>query len=68
MTMKKITIQKEELLEILAVLEKFPDVTSIHLEYDSNTGIGYILNISFPYVVNGVATTQTIEISGVDQW
>lgn len=66
--MKKITLQKEELLEILAVLDKFPEVTSINVEYDNNSGIGNILTISFPYVVNGVATTQTVEISGVDQW
>jgi hypothetical protein len=66
--MKKITIQKEELLEILAVLDKFPEVTNVVLDYDNNSGIGYILKISFPYVVNGVATTQTVEITGVDQW
>jgi hypothetical protein len=66
--MKKITIQKEELLEILAVLDKFPEVTDVVLDYDNNSGIGYILKISFPYVVNGIATTQTVEITGVDQW
>ena len=66
--MKKITIQKEELIEILAVLDKFPEVEKVDVEYDNNSGIGYILAISFPYVVNGVATTQTVEITGVDQW
>jgi hypothetical protein len=66
--MKKITLQKEELLEILAVLEKFPEVEKIDVAYDNNSGIGYILAISFPYVVNGVATTQTVEITGVDTW
>lgn len=66
--MKKITILKEELIEILAVLDKFPDVEKIDVEYDNNNGIGYILNISFPYVVNDIATTQTVEITGVDQW
>lgn len=66
--MKKITILKEELTEILEVLEKFPEVEKIEVEYDNNNGIGYILKISFPYVVNGVATTQTVEITGVDQW
>jgi len=68
MTMKKITIQKEELLEILSVLEKFPEVDRIEVAYDNNNGIGYLLQISFPYIVNGVATMQTIEIAGVDQW
>jgi hypothetical protein len=68
MNMKKITIQKEELTEILAVLDKFPEVDTVEVEYDNNSGIGYILKISFPYVVNGVATTQTVEITGVDQW
>jgi hypothetical protein len=66
--MKKITLQKEELIEILAVLDKFPEVEKIDISYDNNSGIGYLLNISFPYVVNGVATTQTVEITGVDQW
>lgn len=65
--MKTITIRKDELIEILAVLEKFPEVTKIEVEYQSGS-IGDILNISFPYVVNGIATTQTVEISGVDQW
>jgi hypothetical protein len=66
--MKKITILKEELIEILAVLDKFPDVEKIDVGYDNNNGIGYILNISFPYLVNDIATTQTVEITGVDQW
>jgi hypothetical protein len=66
--MKKITIQKDELKEILAVLDKFPEVDRIDVTYDNNSGIGYILSISFPYVVNGIATTQTVEITGVDQW
>jgi hypothetical protein len=66
--MKKITITKEELTEILAVLAKFPEVEKIDISYDNNNGIGYLLNISFPYVVNGIATTQTVEIVGVDQW
>ena len=66
--MKKITITKEELIEILAVLDKFPDVEKTELAYDNNNGIGYILTMSFPYVVNGIATTQTVEIAGVDQW
>lgn len=66
--MKKITILKEELQEILQVLEKFPEVEKIDIAYDNTNGIGYILTISFPYVVNGIATTQTVEISGVDQW
>jgi|LakMenEpi03Aug12_release.lakeMendotaPanAssembly.Ray.scaffolds.fasta_scaffold228949_3 hypothetical protein len=66
--MKKITLLKEELLEILEVLEKFPDVEKIEVGYDGSSGIGYLLEISFPYIVNEVATTQTIEISGVDTW
>jgi hypothetical protein len=66
--MKKITILKEELQEILQVLEKFPEVEKIDIAYDNTSGIGYILTISFPYVVNGIATTQTVEISGVDEW
>jgi hypothetical protein len=66
--MKKITITKEELTEILAVLEKFPEVDKIDVCYDGSSGIGYVLGISFPYVVNGIATTQTVEITGVDQW
>lgn len=66
--MKKITITKEELTEILAVLDKFPTVDKIDISYDGASGIGYLLAISFPYVVNDVATTQTVEIAGVDQW
>lgn len=66
--MKKITVTKDELKEILEVLEKFPEVDKVDVNYNCASGIGYILEISFPYVVNGVATTQTIEITGVDQW
>lgn len=68
MTMSKIKIYKQELQDILATLEKFPEVEQIDLSCHGNNGIGYILDISFPYTVNGVATTQTIEISGVDKW
>lgn len=66
--MQKITIRKEEFQEILSVLTKFPEVKQVDVEYNNNNGIGYTLKISFPYVVNDVATTQTVEITGFDQW
>ena len=66
--MKKITMNTDELQDLLAVLEKFPDVKTFDLLFDSSSGIGNILTVSFPYVVNGVNSQQLIEISGVDKW
>jgi hypothetical protein len=66
--MKKITMNKDELQEILAVLDKFPEVNTFELSCDSSNGIGSILTISFPYTVNGIKSCQLIEISGVDKW
>ena len=66
--MSKIKVYKQELQDILATLEKFPEVDQVDLVCRNESGIGYILDISFPYTVNGVNTVQTIEISGVDKW
>lgn len=66
--MSKIKVYKQELQDILATLEKFPEVDQVDLVCRNESGIGYILDISFPYTVNGVDTVQTIEISGVDKW
>ena len=61
-------MNKEELQQILEVLEKFPGVETFELLHNDSSGIGNILNLSFPYVVNGIHSTQLIEISGVDKW
>lgn len=66
--MKKITLLKSELTDIISILDKFPEVTNIELTYDTHCGIGHTLSMSFPYVVNDIATTQSIEITGVDSW
>lgn len=68
MTTNKIKLYKQELRDILDTLEKFPEVEQLDLICRNDSGIGYILDISFPYTVNGVDTVQTIEISGVDKW
>ena len=62
-----IPLYKDELESILEILKKFPDVDKIELRYQGGA-IGGILDMSFPYKVNEVDTTQIIEISGVDKW
>lgn len=66
--MKRITMNKDELQDILAVLDKFPDIKTFDVLFDGSSGIGNTLSISFPYTVNGVNSWQLIEISGVDKW
>jgi hypothetical protein len=68
MSKNKIRIHRDELGQILTVLDKFPDVRNIDIEVDNSSGIGYTTSIEFEHVVNDVSATVKIMITDVDQW
>jgi hypothetical protein len=61
-------INKEEVLKILSVMEKFPDTSSFVLESDSSSGIGSTITLTVQTTINEIDGEFMVEISGVENW
>jgi hypothetical protein len=61
-SMNQVSLHKDDLHEILKFVEKYPDSEYLTIEVDSSSGIGSIVTVSVPAVVNGdmVIITKTI--------
>ena len=66
--MDKIIIMRDELAEIVKVLEKFPGATYVELEKNSNSGIGYTLKAAIPLELDGTEGTFTTDITSEKDW
>jgi hypothetical protein len=60
--MNKVSLHRDDVREILQFVEKYPDSEYLTIEVDSSSGIGSIVTVSIPAVVNGdmVVVTKTI--------
>lgn len=64
----RIKIYKEELEEILEILNKFPEpVDMVELEYNSNE-IGHLLDLIVPTSIQGRLGEFKVRITDVDTW
>jgi hypothetical protein len=61
-SMNKVSLHRDDIREILQFVEKYPDSEYLTIEVDSSSGIGSIVTVSVPAVVNGdmVIITKTI--------
>jgi hypothetical protein len=61
-SMNKVSLHRDDVREILQFVEKYPDSEYLTIEVDSSSGIGSIVTVSVPAVVNGdmVIITKTI--------
>ena len=61
-SMNKVSLHRDDIREILQFVEKYPDSEYLTIEVDSSSGIGSIVTVSVPAVVNGdmVVVTKTI--------
>lgn len=66
--MNKIRLTRADLLNITAVLDKFPEVESVELVQEGNNGIGTILDMEFKYKVNLVDCKLTVNIADESSW
>jgi hypothetical protein len=51
--MNKLSVQQRELLAIKEFCDKYPEADYVTISVDSSSGIGSIIKVSLPTVVNG---------------
>jgi len=61
-------ICKEEVVQILNTMDKFPDAKSFELVQDSHSGIGSVITLIVHTKFNGLDGEFRTEISGVENW
>jgi hypothetical protein len=66
--MDKILIMRDEIQDIVKLLEKFPGATYVELEKDTSSGIGYRLKAAIPLDVDGTTGTFTTDITDETSW
>ena len=61
-SVNQVSLHRDDIREILHFVEKYPDSEYLTIEVDSSSGIGSIVTVSVPAVVNGdmVIITKTI--------
>lgn len=66
--MNKISINHNELTEIIKILQNFPNVNHCQIEQEGGNGIGTILHLSFFTDINGIKGEFKTVIRDVDSW
>ena len=61
-------LHREDIQDMLTILEKFPDVNTVEVQVDHSSGIGSITTMSFDTTVNETQGKFTIKISGEESW
>jgi hypothetical protein len=67
-SMNKVSLHRDDIREILQFVEKYPDSEYLTIEVDSSSGIGSIVTVSVPAVVNGDAVIITKTIVDESSW
>lgn len=66
--MNKITLTRQELIDIQKFLDAFPDASRVTIECDTSSGIGYTLTSSVDTQINTYDTTVTVSITDESNW
>ena len=67
-SMNKVSLHRDDVHEILKFVEKYPDSEYLTIEVDSSSGIGSIVTVSVPAVVNGDAVVIKKTIVDESSW
>lgn len=67
MMKNKIRLNRQDIIEILNTLSKFPEVNDFCLEIE-NTGLGNVIELEFDLEVAGVRGIFNVEVTGVRNW
>jgi hypothetical protein len=59
---------REEVVKILATMDKFPETDSFELIQDNSSGIGSVTSLIVHTTINGLDGEFKVEISGVENW
>jgi hypothetical protein len=66
--MNKVSLHKEDLHEIMKFVEKYTDSDYLTITVDSSSGIGSIVKVSIPAVINGDMVTVEKTIVDESSW
>ena len=61
-------LHRDDIKEMLEILEKFPEAEVVEVVQDSSSGIGLHTTMRLATNVNGVAGTLEVVISSVENW
>ncbi len=61
-------ILRQQVEQVLAVMNKFPDHDAFQLDIDSSSGIGTVITLTMDIIHNNVAGKFTVEVSGPETW
>jgi hypothetical protein len=59
---------RDEVVKILATMDKFPETDSFELIQDQHSGIGSVTSLIVHTKINGLDGEFKVEISGVENW
>lgn len=65
--MTTVELNKADILQLLAAINKF-EVDNFTLIKHDTSGIGYSLDMEFPYTISGTKVIVRAEVIGVDNW
>jgi hypothetical protein len=66
--MNKITLSRQELMDIQKFIDTFPNAPRVTIECDSSSGIGYTLTASVDVPISTYNTTVTVSITDESDW
>lgn len=68
MSKSKIKLVREEVDDILELITAFHDANTFGISTKRYAGIGIIMKVKIPTIVNGILGHFTVEITGVADW
>lgn len=66
--MKQIALHRDDLVAILEFANKYPDSDYLTITVDSSSGIGSIVTVALPSVINGDVVTVSKTIVDESSW
>ena len=64
----QISLHREDLVAIMEFIDKYPQSDFITISVDSSSGIGSIIEVSLPTVINGDLVTVSKTITDESSW
>ena len=61
-------LHRDDLKQMLTILEKFPEVEVVNVECDTSSGIGAHTTMKLETQIDGVPGTFEVVISSVENW
>ncbi len=66
--MKRVTLNRADIVKIQETLDKFPGIDPFVLEIENASGIGYTIDLVIDHTVGNVKGEFRVPIVGVGDW